>query len=486
MGYVVFHLDKSPGNESAMTEHIERKVIHPNVDPERIHLNKELVEFPGGIKDRTEAIQHRLDTAGLKRQIGKNQVKVIRVMISGSPEDMKKIESEGKLDDWCRDNMDYLKKTFGEDNLVAATLHMDETTPHIHASIVPIVRGERREKKPRKKPEEGHQEQKPNEGQKPKRTYKKKDPNRVRLCVDDVMARNKLIEYQDTYAEAMAKYGLERGIKGSDARHITLTEHYRNQTIESKNLQINIEQLLAEEEAKRQRIEELKQQEQEAKLKSVQAEEKKQQKESELKKTEDSLNQVKGQLNTEEFKNKAADVGSSIMDGLGSMIGTSKVKRQQQENENLKREKHELQQDIDGLTQTISRERSERQQETMRLKAEIYKIYDWLPDTPTLIKWGEYCQNIGFSNAQARDLINMRPVRFSGKLYSTEHSQRFTVNDAEMRLDRGTEKSSGFRLLINGVSLTKWFRQKYDEFREALGIKPKQKPEIGRNKGFRM
>ena len=148
------------------------------------------------------------------------------------------------------------------------------------------------------------------------------------MGVEDVKARDKLVKYQDHYGEEMAKYGIKRGIKGSDARHITLTEHYRNQTIESKNLQINIEQLLAEEEAKRQRIEELKQQEQEAKLKSVQAEEKKQQKESESKKTEDSLNQVKGQLKTEEFTNKAADVGSSIMDGLGSMIGTSKVKRQ--------------------------------------------------------------------------------------------------------------------------------------------------------------
>ncbi|MDL2277399.1 plasmid recombination protein [Parabacteroides sp. OttesenSCG-928-G07] len=486
MGYVVFHLDKSPGNESAMTDHIERKVIHPNVDPERVHLNKELVEFPDGIKNRTEAIQHRLDTAGLKRQIGKNQVKVIRVMISGSPEDMKRIENENRLDDWCRDNMDYLKKTFGEKNLVAATLHMDETTPHIHASIVPIVRGERRQKKPKKKPEEDNQAQKPNEGQKPKRTYKKKGPNMPRLCVDDVMAREKLIEYQDTYAAAMAKYGLKRGIKGSDARHITLTEHYRNQTIESNNLQINIEQLLVVEEAKRQRIEELKQKEQKAKLKSIQAEEQKQQKEFELKKTEESLNQAKGQLKTEELKNKAADVGSNIIDGISSFVGTSKVKRQQQEIESLKHEKYELQQDIDGLTQTISRERSGRQQETMQLKAEIHKIHDWLPDTPTLIKWGEYCQKMGFSNTQAKDLINMRPVRFSGELYSTEYSQRFAVNDAEMRLDRGTGKLNGFRLLLNGVSLTQWFRQKYDEFRETLGIKPNQKQEVGKNKGFKI
>ncbi|KAA6325787.1 hypothetical protein EZS27_025043 [termite gut metagenome] len=66
MRYAVLHLDKSSGNESAMTDHIERNKIHPNVDPNRIHLNKELIEFPEKVKDRTEAIQDRL----------KNQVQV--------------------------------------------------------------------------------------------------------------------------------------------------------------------------------------------------------------------------------------------------------------------------------------------------------------------------------------------------------------------------------------------------------------------------
>ncbi|KAA6330573.1 hypothetical protein EZS27_020735 [termite gut metagenome] len=45
MRYVVLHVDKSPGNESAMTDHIKRNVIHPNVDPNRIHLNKDLIKF---------------------------------------------------------------------------------------------------------------------------------------------------------------------------------------------------------------------------------------------------------------------------------------------------------------------------------------------------------------------------------------------------------------------------------------------------------
>jgi DNA repair exonuclease SbcCD ATPase subunit len=299
------------------------------------------------------------------------------------------------------------------------------------------------------------------------------------------MAKEKLIEYQDTYAEVMAKYGLERGIKGSDARHITSTEYHRTLAVETKNLQVDIGLLLAEEESKRKSIEELKRQEQEARQKSAQVEALKQQKESELKKTEKDLSQTKGQLKAEKFKGAAAEVGSTLMDGISSALGTSKVKRQSQEIENLKCEKYELQQDVEGLTQTISRERNERQQETMKLKAEIHKIHDWLPDTLTLIKWGEYCQKIGFSKNQSKDIIGMKPFRFTGELYSDTHSQRFKANDVEVRLERGTESQGTFRLLIDRIGLTQWFRQKYDGLKEALEIKSKQKLGVGKSKGFR-
>ncbi|MFT4168886.1 MAG: MobV family relaxase [Dysgonomonas sp.] len=239
MGYVVLHLGKSPRNEAAMTDHIERKVIAPNVDPKRTHLNKELIPFPEEVTNRTEAIKHRIENAGLSRKVGKNQVQVIRLILSGSTEDMLRIQAEGKLDEWCRDSMDWLRKEYGEKNIVAATLHLDEDAPHIHASVVPIVQGERRKKKSNKEPEA------------PKKQYKKKNTNRPRLCADDVMTKEKLIHYQDSYAEAIAKYGLERGIKGSEARHISTSEFYRNQKEESNNLQINIGLLLMQEESRR-------------------------------------------------------------------------------------------------------------------------------------------------------------------------------------------------------------------------------------------
>ena len=92
MGYVVLHLDKASGSDAAMSAHIERTIEPKNADKNRTHLNRELIAFPDKVKNRTEAIQHRIETADITRKIGKNQVRAIRVMLSGTHEDMKQIE----------------------------------------------------------------------------------------------------------------------------------------------------------------------------------------------------------------------------------------------------------------------------------------------------------------------------------------------------------------------------------------------------------
>ena len=68
---------------------------------------------------------------------------------------------------------------------------------HIHVTLVPIVKGDRKRRK--------REEQ-------TKKRYRKKLTDTVRLYADDIMTRLKLKSYQDTYAEAMTKYGLQRGM----------------------------------------------------------------------------------------------------------------------------------------------------------------------------------------------------------------------------------------------------------------------------------
>lgn len=288
MGFVVLHIDKASGNDAGMTTHIERTIDPANADKERTYLNRKLVEFPKGVDSRTQAIQHRLDNAGLTRKIGTNQVRALRIMLSGTPEDMQRIEATGKLGEWCEDNLDWLRKAYGADNVVSAVLHMDEKTPHIHATVVPIVTGERRKAKETKKREE-----KPEQDAPGKKKYRKKNPNAARLCADDVMTRENLKLFQDTYAEAMAKYGLKRGIDGSEAKHTTNQEYYRELFVQKDELQEYVEVLQEQKTEINEKIRDLYDRKDEAREKFLNMHEYNKQKENEISVTESRLAQLK-------------------------------------------------------------------------------------------------------------------------------------------------------------------------------------------------
>ena len=220
--YAVCHLQRGSGNDSGMSCHIERKTadgkvyIPDNADKTRTHLNRELIQFPDGVRNRTDAVQYRIDNAGLHRKVGKNQTKAIRLILTGSHEQMMKIEQDDKLDKWIDANLRWLRETFGADNVVSCVLHMDEKTPHLHATVVPIVTGERKRKS--------------REGEKKYRTQ-----SGPRLSADDVMSRARLSTYQNIYAEAMREFGLQRGVVGSTAKHQSNGEYYRQQMLQYEN-----------------------------------------------------------------------------------------------------------------------------------------------------------------------------------------------------------------------------------------------------------
>lgn len=57
------------------------------------------------------------------------------------------------------------------------------------------------------------------------------------------MTRIKLKEYQDSYAEAMQKYELQRGIEGSEARHVSTQQFYRDLFVQNEKLKEDIDVL---------------------------------------------------------------------------------------------------------------------------------------------------------------------------------------------------------------------------------------------------
>ena len=434
MGYCVLHLEKAKGADSGMSAHIERTIVPKNIDPTRTHLNRELIVFPNGVDNRTAAIRHRLDTVGLKRKIGKNQVQAIRIVLSGTHDDMARMENEGKLDEWCDDSVAWLGETYGADNLVSAVLHMDEETPHIHATIVPIVQGERR--KQRKE-------------ENVKRKYKVKAPA-PRLCADEVMSRSNLIRYQDTYAEHMAKYGLKRGIRGSVAKHLSTHEYYRNLIIQGEDMQANISTLLAREEEARHIIEEAKH----AKL---------------------ELAHIKAETKTVELKNSATKTATAALNGINFLLGGNKVSRLESENRQLHGEVAELKESIgqmrtdmqkmrDSYTAKQLRVSEQHQREIGNFRRIIDKAKEWFPILAEFLRIERICRSVGLSERHTDELLQGKVLVVTGKLFSDEYKRSFTVE--KVRLKVGREERDGktvLDLLVDRVPIAAWFKEKWEK-----------------------
>ena len=439
MGYFTLDFKKAKGaSDARMSDHIERRVIAPNVDPTRTHLNRELVHLPEGVTERDEAIAHRIKSAGIKRKITSDQVRAIRVMLSGTHEDMMKIQQDGRINEWCSDSMQWLHKTFGKENTVSAVLHMDETTPHIHATIVPIVTGERRKAK-QKKPTES------------KRTYRKKT-DIARLCADDVLNRDKLVAYHDDYAKAMQKYGLQRGVRGSVARHVTTAQYYRDLKRQTGELKTGVQQL-----------------------------------QSEKKEAEKRLLRVKREIGTERLEAVKTEAKTALIAKVGSLLGSGEIKELKQENRQLRDEVVARDESIERLQIMMHDQREQYSRELMKVQGKHIKELDearkemsrlsqmlkkacaWLPLLKELFRMERLCRIVGFSTEQTAKLMLGERIEHNGILYSEEHKRNFQADKitAQVLKTSNADKSKLF-LYINGQSISDWFKEQFCKLRQTV------------------
>ena len=437
MGFVVLHMEKAHGSDSGTTAHIERSIIPKNADPTRTHLNRRLIEYPDRVKDRSAAIQRRLEEAGLTRKVGSNQVRAIRINVSATHEDMERIQREGRLNEWCADNLRYFADTFGKENIVAAHLHMDEKTPHMHVTLVPIVKGER---KRRKREEQA------------KKRYRKKPADSVRLCADDIMSRLKLKSYQDSYAAAMAKYGLQRGIDGSEARHVSTQQYYHDIKRQTKELKAEVVELQEQKDTAR-----------------------------------EELTRTKKEIQTERLKGAATTAAANIAESVGSLFGNNKVKTLERENTALHREVADHEETIEALQTRIqtlqadhSRQLLDMQQkhinelaqtetnlkrEISRLTVLLNKTLKWFPQIKDMINIERLCLAVGFNKEQTATLLTGRPIEYNGELYSEEHKRKFMAKDVKAKVfsDNGR-----FILTIDLRPIGEWFKEQFERLRQTI------------------
>ncbi len=190
MAHAIARIAKlNAGNINSSAIHARRERNTPNANPEIDNIRL----IGSGDRQRlSDTVRQRIG----EQTIRKNAVLCVEMLLTASPEYFRPNEPERagyyepqKLEDWQQAVKKWLDDNYG-DRLVRAELHLDESTPHIHAYLVPL------------------------------------DERGKLNCRGLFGGRQKLSAFQDSYAAAMSPLGLERGIKGSKAKHTEIKQYY--------------------------------------------------------------------------------------------------------------------------------------------------------------------------------------------------------------------------------------------------------------------
>ncbi len=285
----------------------------------------------------------------------------------------------------------------------------------------------------------------------------------MRLCADDIMTRLKLKSYQDTYAEAMAKYGLQRGIDGSKTRHKSTQQYYRDIQKLADNLKAEAVDLQQQKETAR-----------------------------------EELRRVKKEIQTEKLKGAATTAAANIAESVGSLFGSNKVKTLERENTALHREVADHEETIEALQdriQTMQADHSRQMVEIERkhrreiadketkhkeeisfLKTVIAKAA-WFPYFREMLRIENLCRLIGFDERQTATLVKGKPLEYAGELYSEEHGRKFTTEKAGFQVVKDPTNGTRLVLAIDRKPIAEWFKEQFEKLKQNIRrpIQPQRK-----------
>lgn len=94
-----------------------------------------------------------------------------------------------------------------------------------------------------------------------------------------------------------------------------------------------------------------------------------------------------------------------------------------------------------------------------------------------LLPIAEQCREVGFTEELTRQIVTLQPVEFKGRLYSKEHREKFRTDHSTATVERNPQEKGKFRLCIDGIPILEWFKMKFQELKEKLGVSHTQKEE---------
>lgn len=200
MAYAIMRAAKinNKGSLSASLQHCFRERKTPNANPEHTNENVHIAA------QSTEEAIARVN-ALLPEKHRKDAVICVEYVLTASPEWWATATPQ-QQEDFFKNAHTWLANKYGTENIVVATIHTDETTPHMSAYVVPVT------------------------------------PDGRLSAKEFIGNRQKMSDDQTSFAKAVQHLGLERGIKNSQAQHTTIREYYGAQKQAAAEIPILTEQ----------------------------------------------------------------------------------------------------------------------------------------------------------------------------------------------------------------------------------------------------
>ena len=141
MSYMVCHFGKyKSGNVFGLQKHNQREndnYSNVDIDNARTPLNYDLIN-KGNI-NYTKKIKTIIEVNRNSQRAVRKDATVYCECIVSSDSDFFQNLTENNQKRFFEKSLEYLKEKIGEEFIISANVHLDETTPHMHVGFVPII-----------------------------------------------------------------------------------------------------------------------------------------------------------------------------------------------------------------------------------------------------------------------------------------------------------------------------------------------------------
>lgn len=199
VGYAVVHMMKiKSGAVGGIQSHNNREhepKTNPDVDMSRSEDNYDLISCDNYKRSIKEKLSNLVESS---RTVRKDAVVVCNFIVTSDNETMNALGADRQRE-FFQDSVKWFSDRYGADRVLNATVHMDETTPHLHIGVMPIT-------------QDG------------------------RLSAKAIFTKTEMKAIQTEFAHDVGeKYGLERGVEGSERTHLSEARFKEQKALEMAN-----------------------------------------------------------------------------------------------------------------------------------------------------------------------------------------------------------------------------------------------------------